>query len=66
MKFQNNQTTALFGKIVGFLFAYFLFSTILFFVLRHFGKLQDAAWWHVLILTLLIVATGKIIQILLK
>ena len=46
MDFEENKSVAKFGEIIGFLFSYLLFTTILFFALRFTEKIPK--WWSVL------------------
>jgi len=38
MKFEQSQLIEKWGKKVGYLFSYFLFTTLLYFILRFLGK----------------------------
>ena len=67
MEFEKNETLEKSGKIVGFLFSYFLFTTIIFFIFRITEKLpKDWSYFHIVSVTLIIASIGFIIKKLLK
>ena len=59
MKFDTSKRPERAGKVIGFLFSYTLFTTILFFALLFIGKLP-ASWTyvHVMGMTFLILLVG--------
>lgn len=67
MEFEKDRTTEKTAAKAGFILSYFLFTTILFFILMFLGKLPDSwSYIHIMIITLGIVIMGKIIEWLLK
>ncbi len=67
MIFKKNKSVILFGERIGFLFAYFLFTTVLYFILSFLGKLP-ASWsyFHIIIITFCIVLLGMVTKRLLR
>jgi len=59
MKFEENKSIKSFGKKVGYLVAYFLFTTILFLILNISKKVS---YFNVMILTLFIALIGYIFK----
>ncbi len=59
MKFEENKSVEKFGEKTGYVFAYFVFTTMLFFILALLKRLpQSWSYFHVMGLTLLIVLIG--------
>ena len=56
-----------FGKVIGFLLSYTIFTSILYLILQFSNKLPES-WTilHVVLLTILIIMVGKSIRFLLK
>lgn len=67
MIFEQNISIEKFGEKVGYIVAYFLFTTILFFILVILNKIP-ASWsyFHMVGITFLVAFTGTIIKGLLK
>ena len=67
LKFKSGKKIEKSGKIIGYLIAYFIFTTILYFILK-FSKRVPSDWGypHIMILTLFIVLLGTLIKLLLK
>jgi len=67
MIFEHNKSVENISEKIGYVFAYFLFTTILFFNLRLTHKIPNHwVYFHVMGITLLIVVVGIIIKRLLK
>jgi len=67
MKFEENKRIEQYGKILGYLFSYFLFTTILFLILNLLNKIPSSwNYFHIILITLLIVFIGIILKISLK
>lgn len=69
MDFENKKQkkTEKIGEIAGFVIMYFIFTTILYFLLYLIHKLPaDWTYFHVIIITLFIVLVGALIKKLLK
>ena len=67
MKFEKDKTPKKFGKNIGYLVAYFIFTTILYFVLKFFDKIPESwTYFHVMGITLIIAVVGYILGRLLK
>lgn len=67
MIFEQNRYIENFGKKVGYLFSYFVFSTILYYLLNFFNKLPNTwTYFHIIGLTFCIVLAGEMIKRLLK
>lgn len=55
------------GEIIGYLFMYFLFTTILYFILNFLDKIPKTwNYFHIIILTGVIVLLGNVIREILK
>ncbi len=67
MNFNEKNHTEKIGRITGFLVMYFIFTTILFFILKLTNKLP-AKWTyiHIMIIVVLILFLGNLIKFLLK
>lgn len=67
MTFEQNKSIKKLGEILGYIFSYFLFTTILFFILVLLKKIPETwNYFHVMGITILIVLIGAIIKRLLK
>ena len=66
MQFKENKSLEKIGKKVGFIFSYFLFTTILFGIFMILNKLHGMSYLHIMGITLLITSTGIIIKRLLQ
>ncbi len=63
MDFEQNKAVEKLGERVGYVFAYFLFTTILFFILSFLDKIPYSwSYFHVMGLTFLIAVFGYIVQ----
>ena len=59
MEFEQNKTVEKIGERVGYTFAYFLFTTILFFMLKLLGRIPQAwTYFHIMAITILITIIG--------
>lgn len=66
-KYSNKINWNRFGQKIGYLFSYFLFTTILYFMLDAMNKLPEGwSYLHIMGLTFCIVLVGIIIRRLLK
>ena len=55
MDFKNNKSEERFGRKLGYIFSYFIFTSVLFFVLNFFKKLPSGwSYFHIMGLTLII------------
>ena len=67
MIFEKNKAIEKFGQKAGYIFSYFLFTTILFFILVLLGKIPESwSYIHVMGITILVVFIGFVIKRLLK
>jgi ABC-type Na+ efflux pump permease subunit len=67
MIFEQEKGIERFGKILGFLFGYFLFTTVMYFVLAYSGKLPDAwGYFGIVGITAVVFMAGSIARRLLK
>ena len=59
MIFEQNKSSEKFGETAGYLFSYFLFTTILFFILVLINKIPGSwSYFHVMGFTILIAFIG--------
>ncbi len=59
MKFEENKSSAFVGEQFGFVLAYFLFTTLLFFLLRLIHKIDvTTSYFSIATVTLIITAVG--------
>ena len=66
MNFETKNKQSI-GKKIGYVFMYFVFTTILYFILTFLNKIpQSWNYIHILNLTLFIVLLGTFLKILLK
>ncbi len=66
LKFDDKEERGI-GKIVGYVLAYFIFTTLLYFVLIFLKKISESwTYFHIMAITLLIVGFGSLIKRLLK
>ena len=67
MIFEENKNIEKVGMMLGYLFSYFLFTTILSFILVVLRKIPESwSYFHVMAITILIAFIGVIIKRLLK
>ena len=67
MIFEQNKSIEKFGQRTGYIFSYFLFTTILFFILTLLNQVPDSwSYFHVMGITILIVVIGFAIKRFLK
>lgn len=64
MEFEKKHRKKNIGKIIGYTLMYFVFTTILYFILLLLEKLPEfGGYFSVMLITAIIVFTGKIIKI---
>jgi len=67
MIFEENKNIEKVGEVVGYIFSYFLFTTVLFFILVITKKIPESwSYFHVMIITVSIAIIGVIIKRLLR
>jgi hypothetical protein len=67
MRFEDNKDEEKGWKIIGFILSYFVFTTVLFFLLRFLKKIPSSwSYLNIMIITLIITATGMILSKYLK
>lgn len=67
MKFDNKKTAEKLGKMIGFIIAYFLFTTIIFFIFSFTKRIPEGwTYFHIAGITLAITLLGVLIKQLLK
>lgn len=67
MKFEEDKRIEKFGKKVGYLTSYIIFTTVLYFILKYLNKLpSNWSYFHVVGLTFFIVLIGITIKRVLK
>jgi len=67
MRFEQNKSIEKFGEKIGFITGFFLFTTILYFLLSFLNKLPVSwTYVHIIIIVSLITLTGSVIKRLLK
>lgn len=66
MQFEKDKSLEKIGMKIGFIFSYFLFTTILFGIFTILNKLHGMSYLHVMGITVLITSTGIIIKRLLQ
>ena len=67
MIFEHKNPIERIGEKVGFVFSYFLFTTILFFILTVLNKIPSTwTYFHVMGITLLITLIGNLVKRFLK
>ncbi|MBW2989033.1 hypothetical protein KY358_01810 [Candidatus Woesearchaeota archaeon] len=66
MQFEYNKLGERVGEKAGYVFSYFLFTTLLFLILLYLDKLRRMNYLQVMGITLLIVTIGAIIRRLLR
>ena len=67
MIFEENRTIEKLGEKLGYIFSYFLFTTILFLILILLKKIPESwSYFHVMGITILIATSGIVIRRLLK
>ncbi len=67
MLFEQNNQIEKFGEKIGNLFAYFLFTTILFFILKLLNNIPNSwSYYNIMAITFVIVFVGIIIKRLLE
>jgi len=63
MIFQQNNSINRFGEKVGYIFAYFLFTTTLFFILKVLNKIPSFwSYLNIMVITFLIALLGTLIK----
>lgn len=67
MQFEKTESTKLIGRRVGYIFSYFLFTTILYFIFIVLEKMPDSwTYFHVMGITLAVLVLGLILKKALK
>ena len=67
MLFEQDKSTEKFSEKIGYIFAYFLFTTILFFILKLLNKIPGSwSYYHIIGITLVITLIGIVIKRFLK
>lgn len=67
MIFEQNKSITKLGERVGYIFAYFVFTTILFFILGILNKIPVTwSYFHIMAVAFIIALTGIVIKWLLK
>jgi len=67
MQFQKNKLIEILGERAGYLFTYFLLTTVLFFILTALNKIPKSwSYFHIMAITVLIALIGAVIKGLLK
>ncbi len=67
MNFEENKLIENLSEKVGFVFSYFVFTTVLFFILSYTNRLpQGADYFYAVKITLTIIMTGILLKYLLK
>ena len=67
MIFEQNKSLEKLGEKLGYVFGYFLFTTVLFFILLLLKKIPETgSYFHVMGITILIIFIGTILKRLLK
>jgi hypothetical protein len=63
MTFEQNNNIKMFGEKIGYAFAYFLFTTVLFFILILLNKIPNSwSYFHIMMITFLIALLGVVIK----
>jgi len=63
MVLQKETFIYFFGRITGFIFMYFLFTTIFYFILKLTDKFPtNWGYIHIIFITLLLILTGRLIK----
>lgn len=66
MDFKQRKNGFKLGKRIGFIFSYFLFTTIAYFIFKLTGKIGNWTYYHFMVLVLLITLLGLLIKRMLK
>lgn len=62
MKFEQSKSVEKIGEKIGYIFSYFIFTTILFFILTFLNKLPSSwTYFHIMAVTLLVALIGSTI-----
>lgn len=63
MIFEQNNLIERFGEKIGYVFSYFLFTTMLFFILILLNKIPNSwSYFHILTITFIIALLGIVIK----
>ena len=63
MIFEQSKSTEKFGEKIGYVFSYFLFTTVLFFILILLNKIPNSwSYFHIMMITFLIALLGIVIK----
>jgi hypothetical protein len=67
MIFEENKSIEKLGQTAGYLFSYFVFTTLLFFIFTRLNRLPSGwSFFHVMALTLVVALVGSLLKRLLK
>lgn len=67
MIFEQNKLIERLGEKFGYIFSYFLFTTILFFILTLLKKIPESwSFFHIMVITISIALIGTVIKKILK
>jgi len=67
MIFEQDKSIEKFGEKAGYVFSYFLFTTILFFILTLLGKIPESwSYFHIMGITILIAFIGFVMERILR
>ena len=63
MIFERNNNIERLGEKIGYVFAYFLFTTVLFFILKLLNKIPKFwSYFHIMLIILIIALVGVVIK----
>jgi len=63
MIFEQNNSIERFGEKIGYIFSYFLFTTVLLFILKLLNKIPNSwSYFHIMITAFLITLLGVVIK----
>jgi len=62
MDFNQNKVVTKFGECIGYICSYFLFTTILFFIIDLTGHIGSWTYFHIMALTIFIVFVGFLLK----
>jgi len=66
MDFNKKENTRKLGERIGFILMYFIFTTLLYFVLKFLGRIPNWNYFHIVFLTLAITLTGILLDKILR
>lgn len=62
MKFNKKEKIKKFGEKAGFILMYFIFTTLLYFILKFLNKIPNWNYFHILLLTFFIMLIGILLK----